>query len=92
MEQTLGENDGSSNGANMKVPLRNINSTISKPNKCSQCDFTSSRAGNLGSHLKTHSGEKLNKCNQCGYVSSYAGNLRTHLKTHWGKVKQMQPV
>ena len=27
-------------------------------NKCNQCDYASSRAGNLKTHLKTHSGEK----------------------------------
>ena len=47
-----------------------------------QCDFASFRAGNLGTHLKIHSGEKSNKCNQCNYVSSQTSNLRTHLKTH----------
>ena len=36
-----------------------------KSNKCSQCDFISSRADNLRRHLKSHSGEKPNKCNQC---------------------------
>ena len=49
-------------------------------NKCNQCDFVSSHAGNLKRHLKTHSGEKSNKCNQCDFASSQAGNLRTHLK------------
>ena len=85
MEQALGKNDGSSNGANMKVPLRNMNNVIIKPNKCNQCDFTSSWAGNLRTHLKTHSGEKSNKCNQCDFTSSEAGDLRRHLKTHSGK-------
>ena len=28
-----------------------------KSNKCNQCDFASTRAGNLRTHLKTHSGE-----------------------------------
>ena len=50
-----------------------------------QCDFASFRAGNLGTHLKIHSGEKSNKCNQCNYVSSQTSNLRTHLKTHGGE-------
>ena len=53
--------------------------------KCNQCDYASSQASHLRSHLKTHSGERLNKCNQCGYSSSQAGHLRTHLKTHSGE-------
>ena len=35
-----------------------------KSNKCDQCDFASSQAGNLRRHLKSHSREKLNKLNQ----------------------------
>ena len=56
-----------------------------KSQKCNQCDYASSDAGNLMRHLKTHSGEKLNKCNQCDYASSQTGNLRRHLKTHSGE-------
>ena len=50
--------------------------------KCSQCEYTSFRAGPLRSHLKSHSGQKRNKCNQCDYVSSQAGKLRRHLQMH----------
>ena len=56
-----------------------------KPNKCHQCDYSSSHAGDLRKHLKTHSGEKSNKCNQCDFASSQAGHLRTHLKMHSGE-------
>ena len=38
--------------------------------KCNQCDYASSHAGDLRRHLKTHSGEKSNKCKQCDYASS----------------------
>ena len=56
-----------------------------KSNKCNQCDFASSRAGDLRRHLKTHIiGEKSNKCNQCDFASTQAGDLRRHLKTHSG--------
>ena len=55
---------------------------VQKPNKCNQCDYASSHAGHLRTHLMTHSGLKPNKCNQCDYASSNAGNFRRHLKTH----------
>ena len=38
-----------------------------KPNKCNRCDFTSSQAGNLRMHLKTHTGVKSSGCH--GYPS-----------------------
>ena len=56
-----------------------------KSNKCNQCDYASSHAGNLGTHLKTHNGEKSNKCKHCDFASSYVSSLRTHLKTHSGE-------
>ena len=56
-----------------------------KSNKCSQCDFASSWAGDLRIHLKTHIGEKSNKCNQCDFAFTQAGDLRKHLKTHSGE-------
>ena len=53
-----------------------------KPNKCNQCDYVSSYASALRTHLKTHGGEKSNTCNQWDFTSLYASALRTHLKTH----------
>ena len=70
--------------------------------KCNHCDYKSSRADVLRTHLKTHSGEKPYKCNQCDYVCSDPSALRRHLimhplmqafeNAHWEKVIQMQPM
>ena len=51
-------------------------------NKCNLCDFASDKAGNLRSHLMTHSRDK--SYNQCDYASVKASNMRTRLKTHSG--------
>ena len=56
-----------------------------KSNKCNQCDYASSQAGHLETHLEMHSGEKSNKCSQCDFTCSQAFNLRRHLKTHNGE-------
>ena len=56
-----------------------------KSNNCNLCDYASSHAGHLRTHLKTHIGEKLNKCSQCDFASIQAGDLRTHLKMHSGE-------
>ena len=65
--------------------LKKTTGIVVKSNKCNQCDYASSHAGHLKTHLKTHSGEKLNKCNQCNFASSQAGHLSRHLKTHNGE-------
>ena len=67
-------------GGSVKIPKKTDN--VIKSNKCNQCNYASSRAGNLRKHLKTHSGEKSNKCNQCGFTSAEEGALRKRLKTH----------
>ena len=59
--------------------------TGERSNKCNQCDFTSSQAGNMCRHLKTHRGEQSNKCNQCNYAASRASHMRVHLKPHNGE-------
>ena len=56
-----------------------------KSNKCNQCDFASSQAGNLRTHLKMHSGEKPLKCICCYQASYRANNLRVHLTLHSGE-------
>ena len=40
-------------------------------NKCNQCDYASSRIGNLRTHLKMHSEEKSNKCDQCAHICTH---------------------
>ena len=52
-----------------------------------QCAYAS-YAGNLGKHLKIHSGEKSNKCNQRHYASSDEGNLMRHKKEKPNKCVQ----
>ena len=54
-------------------------------NKCNQCNYVLSKAGDLRRHLKTHNKEKQNKCSQCEYASSYASVLKTHLEIHSGE-------
>ena len=81
-----------SNGANVKIPKKTTDNVI-KSNKCNQCGYASSRAGDLRQYLKAHSGEKSNKCNQCDFASSQAGDLRGYLKNaQCRKVEQMQPM
>ena len=44
-------------GANVKIAKKTTDNVI-KSNKCNQCDYASSQAGNLRQHLKMHNGEK----------------------------------
>ena len=80
MEETLENHELSKQNVSMKKKTNVI-----KSNKCNQCDYASSYANALKTHLKTHSGEKSNKCNQCDFASCYPSALRLHLKTHSGE-------
>ena len=71
--------DQSSQNYNKSIDVMdsmNMESMKVKSNKCSLCEYASSQAGSLKTHMKTHTGEKSNKCNQCDYASSQAGDLR----------------
>ena len=61
MDQDLVDYDFCESGVNVDVPLRNTNNEVVKSYKCNQCNYASSHAGNLRTHLKIHSGEKRNK-------------------------------
>merc|ERR1712243_308799 len=56
-----------------------------KSNKCNQCDYASSFASDLRTHLKRHSGEKSNKCIQC----NKSFNRAEHLISHMHKLQQI---
>ena len=68
MDQNHLMDDFSENSVNVDIPLRNPNDEGEKSNKCNQCDYASSQAGNLRAHLKTHNWEKSNKCNPVSYT------------------------
>ena len=86
MEETLENYDFGLKNANAMKTTDNV----LESNKCNQCDYASSQAGNLRIHLKTHSGEKSNICNQCDYASSPFKD--TFQNSQWRKVQQMQPM
>ena len=73
-----------------EITLANLPSSHSgeKSNKCNQCDFASSYASALRTHMISHSGEKSNKCSQCDYASSHGSHFRRHLKTHSGEKRK----
>ena len=56
------DKDSSINQVNMKDAMIMTNNK-GKSNKCNQCEYASSQAGDLSRHLKMHSGEKSNKYN-----------------------------
>ena len=56
-----------------------------QPNKCTQCNYASSRASALKFHMKMHSLEKPNQCKWCDYLSITKSGLIKHLLTHSGE-------
>ena len=85
MEEILDNHHLGLKEANVEMVQKRTDKVV-KSNKCNQCEYASSRADHLRTHLKIHSGEKSNKCNQCDFASSQAGNLKTHMKTHCGDI------
>ena len=92
MDQHRKDDFFSENGVDVDIPLRNTNNEGEKSNKCNQCDYASSQAGNLGRHLTTHIGEKTNKCKKCEFASSCADVSRAHFKTHSGEKRSVAPT
>ena len=88
MDPSLEQQDSNKRSGNFQIQIVETDKK-EMSNKCSQCEYASSEAGTLKTHMKTHTGEKSNKCNLCDYASSDAGNLKTHIKTRTG---EMQPV
>ena len=68
MAQNPTSHDFSESGVKVDIHLGNKNNEGEKLNKCSQCDYATTRAGYLRRHLKTHTGEKSNKCSPCDYA------------------------
>ena len=57
MDQNI-DMDSSESSFKSETPQVTMTGQIKKPNKCTQCEHTSSEAGDLRKHLKTHNGEK----------------------------------
>ena len=63
MEEILDNHHLGLKEANVEMVQKRTDKVV-KSNKCNQCEYASSLAGNLRLDLKTHTGEKFNKCNQ----------------------------
>ena len=90
MDQNLKQHESGKSKADINIVMREMDNADDlrthlqmhggeKPNKCNQCDYASSRADHLRTHLKTH------KCNRCNFASSRADMLRRHVKLHNGE-------
>ena len=50
-----------------------------------ECEYASSQADVVRSHVIAQSGEKSQKCNKCEYLVSHANTLKVHMKIHPGE-------
>lgn len=47
---------------------------------CCLCHYKSSRADNMKSHIRIHTGEKPFKCQYCSYHGTQSHHLKTHVQ------------
>ena len=67
--------------------------TGERPNKCNQCDYATSCADVLKTHLKTHSGKSqtnATNANMHALLQAIWGHI--YEKTQWWKAEQMRPI
>ena len=70
---------------NERLIQQNLNSGSVQSLVCTYCEQGFSSAIALGSHLKTHAGEKPYMCVQCGKRFTRASTMKIHSVVHSGK-------